>query len=506
MTTALAPRQQATQRSQQYQPRNANEQADANATRLLARLQNYNFGLSNDLAATLQSNGIPAETLPMIVSTCVASGVSPALLAYRHNIPAIVRVMSQVVDLGYRAGEDFHVAVFTSKTKVMDEYGEPTKETVDAHTVVVMPSAARTVENMRNEDRLNSGVYHHFEPGQLEGDEVRKVFDQQLGTSAPWGDGVVVAFVDMYTYINGRPIGSGKPTRFYGFFLPLKYGYNNKIEENYLEKGKVKDNYTPYDIAVKRATVKAARSVTRTNYPRDNRPADVRRAALTESALTKLSDIESDARKYGISVEAAFDSAMVEDEPTKTPSMMPAEKSQVVESDGDILFGFEDAPKHRRPRTQPDPIIPDSPIPTGDDDGAIDGEWTDASVAPTDILSSNLPEPVIDWVASIRKKFVGGCKLATEKQVEYARKCVELVTGQGTFDEVYATLAPVGYEDEAMPLAVADIFFTLPQKRRTQNQESGKWETVENDKYNAENVEFTDIIAKWIVTQNEIDL
>lgn len=503
MTTALAPRQQATQRSQQYQPRNANEQADANATRLLARLQNYNFGMSNDLAATLQSNGISAENIPMIVSTCVASGVSPALLAYRHNIPAIVRVMSQVVDLGYRAGEDFYVAVFNSKTKVMNEYGEPTKETVEAPTVVVMPSAARAVENMRNEDRLNGNVYHHFEQGQLEGDEARKVFNQQIGTSAPWGDGVVVGFVDMYTYLNGKTIGSGKPTRFYGFFLPWRF-YNNEIKADYTERDRVKDNYTPFDIAVKRATVKAARSITRTNYPRDNRPADVRRAALTESALSKLSDIESEARKQGISVESAFETVGEEEEGT-APSMMPAEKRQVVETDGDILFGFEEQPKHRRPQTKPDPVIPDSPIPAGEG-SEIDGEWEYASLVPTDIIADKgVPQPVIDWVVGIRKKFVGGCKTVTPKQDEYARKCVEVVTGKDTFAEVYATLAPVGYEGEAMPLAVAETFFTLPQKRRTQ-QDGGAWATVENDKYDPGNVEFIDIVAKWVVRQGEIDL
>lgn len=187
-----------------------------------------------------------------------------------------------------------------------------------------------------------------------------------------------------------------------------------------------------------------------------------------------------------------------------------AEREQSKEADGDILFGYDDGtkPKHRRP--QQAPIIPDPVIPTGEEesaeDGVTDGEWEFTSIAPTDIIADEgVPEPVRDWVKALRKRFVGGCKLASDKQVDYARKCVEVVTGKDTFAEVYAVLAPVGYEDEAMPLSVAEIFFTLPQKRRTQNQESGKWDTVENEKYDPGNVEFLDIVAKWVVRQNEID-
>lgn len=488
-TTALA-RPNSQKQPAQSNRFTAGSQAESNAGTVLARLQNYNFGMSEGLALSLQNNGISSEMLPMVVSTCVAAGVSPALLAYRHNIPAVVRVMNQVKELGYRAGEDFYTTVFSSKTPIMNEYGEPTSEKVSAPTLVVMPSATRAIENMRQEDRLNGGLYHHFESGALEGDEAKAAFDSSIGNSAPF-QGAVVGYVDMYTYMNGKLLGSGKPQRFFGFFLPFKF-YNGKAERDNLELAKVMSNYTPLDIAIKRATVKAARSVTRTNYARDNRSPEERLATLTQRALTVLGEVEHRARAQGVSLDQAFDR---EDAPVvdiAASAMMADRKTVKVEEDGDILFSVTPVVGHRPVMQDPDK---DVAVTEFEDDPLDIGSESDD---PTVIAFDTADKPVKDFVDTLRAWFNDPNGLdSTEGQKKFAIRCVELVVGAGNFSVFYEwalahPMPPEGYP--YLPLKLSKFFYKLPTKSN-QKQDDGSYVQVDNASYDGDAV--TMVSAVW---------
>lgn len=324
----------------------AGEQAEVTALAITKRLQAHHFALSTDVASALVSQGIPERQLPMLASACVAVNVSPNLLRYSHNIPQIIRVMNLVTEYGYRAGDDFFVSVFKSKVPVLNEEGEPTDQKAEAPTVVVMPSAARAIENMKNDDRLNQ-VLHHIEASVIEDrTEAKRIFDLYAGKNYAWGDEVAVAKAELYAYFrNGIPLGSGKPLVFYGFFLP-QYIYNGQTKTDWNEAGKPKPNYGPGDIAMKRAETKAARHVTKTNYARDNRTADQRLAALVSQAATKLTDAETNAQDFGVDIETALSEEQTLNKP------LPQEILHTVnglhrEEDGDQLFFTDDTPKKK---------------------------------------------------------------------------------------------------------------------------------------------------------------
>jgi hypothetical protein len=327
---------------------NAGEQAQTTALDITRRLQAHHFALSTEVASSLVAQGIPERQLPMLATACVAVNVSPNLLRYSHNIPSIIRVMNYVTEYGYRAGDDFFVSVFKTKVPVLSEDGEPTDQKAEAPTVVVMPSAARALENMKNDDRLN-GVLHHIEASVIEDrEEAKKIFEKHAGKNYVWGDDCAVAKAELYAYFkNGVPLGSGKPLTFYGFFQPY-YLYQGQTKIDYNEANKPKPNYGPGDIAMKRAETKAARHVTKTNYARDNRTADQRLAALVSQAATRLTEAEQDADDFGVDLETALGDR----ESLHTP--LPKEILHTVnglqeEADGDALFMESEPARKAKP-------------------------------------------------------------------------------------------------------------------------------------------------------------
>lgn len=325
---------------------NAGDQAKTTALTIANRLQSNHFALSTDVRQALAAQGIEEHKLPMLSAVCVAVNVSPNLLRYMHNLPPIVRVMSLITDYGYRCGDDFYVSVFDTKVPIPNEFGEPTDQKAEAPTVVVMSSAARAIENMRNDDRMN-GVIHHIEASVIEDrTEAKRIFDQHAGAKYVWHDEVMVAQAELYSYLRGgQPLGSGKPLTFYGFFLPYYCSTHNgkkEVKSDYNEIGKPKANYGPGDVAMKRAEVKAARHVTRINYARDTRPADVRLAAMVSRAETNLTIAEHKAAEFGVSVETA----LIEGESLQRPehNTPVRHREHRREADGDILFAGDEEP------------------------------------------------------------------------------------------------------------------------------------------------------------------
>lgn len=285
---------------------NAQQQAQETGTALVKKLTKDHFALTQGVAESLMRQGLTEAQLPYLASTCLAINVSPNLLRYTHNIPQVVKALKMVTELGYRASEDFHVSVFKTNVPVLNEDGEPTDQKAKAPTVVVMLSAARIQENVKQDDRM-TGLLHHVETSVIEDqDEARAIFNEHYKGARPFRD-AVVAKAELYVYHQrtGQPIGSGKPQLFYGFFAPWTF-YDGKEQRDNLEAGKPKDNYQPPDIAQKRAATKAWRSVTRTNFARDDRPADVRLASLMDSAQTKLAVAERLADELGVDMETAI--------------------------------------------------------------------------------------------------------------------------------------------------------------------------------------------------------
>lgn len=341
------------QYNQQY--RNAGEQATGTAIAVVERLKAHNFALTTDVRLALLTQGFGERDLPVLASACVAVNVSPNLLRYSHNLPPVMRVMEQIRDYGYRSGDDFHVSVFNSNVPVLDEDGCPTGQKAKAPTVVVMPSESRALENMKEHDRLHS-VIHHIETDVVEDRaEAERIFNAYAGAGYAWHDEVVVAVSMLYSYLrNGMPLGSGKPSTFYGFFLPYIKRDNGVVEADWLERQRPKLNYTSADIAKKRARVKAARAVTKTNYPRDGRTADERLAMMVSRAVTNLAEAEHLAKAHGVSVETALIEGDDLKPPSEFDSALPVEREHEPDTvDGDILFHHDDSPP--APKAKPEP-------------------------------------------------------------------------------------------------------------------------------------------------------
>lgn len=317
----------ATQTKQAYH--SAEEQTYATGTALVKKLQNHNFALTETTKGTLLAQGIGEAEIGIIAATCVAVNVSPNLAKYSHNLPEIIKIKSWLTEYGYKPKDDFYVAVFDVDTIIPDEDGIPTKAKAKAPTIVAMLSAARSIENM-NESDLQQGKRHHIEAREIENrEDAEKIFIAQgMNEKYAWSKKVRVAVAELYTYSSTwQPIGSGKPVAFYGYYLPEKL-YNGQVSSDYNEVGKPKDNYTAADIAIKRATVKAARSVTRSNFPKDSRPVAVRLAGMVESAMTNLAFAEQKAKQLGVSVEEAIENpAALEPDNSKNTTIPVAKKT-----------------------------------------------------------------------------------------------------------------------------------------------------------------------------------
>lgn len=325
---------------------NAKQQAQETGTALMTRLTKDHFALTQGVADSLVRQGLGEAQLPYLASTCLAINVSPNLLRYTHNIPPVVKALKMVTELGYRAGEDFHVSVFKTSVPLLNEDGEPSDQKAKAPTVVVMMAASRIQENAKQDDRL-TGLLHHVETSVIEDQkEARAIFDEHYKGARPFRD-AIVAKAELYTYHakSGQPIGSGKPQVFYGFYVPWTI-YEGKEQRDNLEAGKPKDNYQAPDVAQKRAANKAWRSVSRTNYARDDRPADVRLAALMSSAQTKLAIAERIADEHGVDIETAIvDGDQLEEQKHKQDKRFTAMMKEPELDDFDRLLMYGEEPK-----------------------------------------------------------------------------------------------------------------------------------------------------------------
>lgn len=289
---------------------NAQQQTADVSTAIVKRLET-NLGLPDTIKSNLMAGGLSPNDIGVVAAACISTGIDPRLLGYSNNVPPVIRMMDMMKNHGYIPGEDFYVAVYKANVKLPDETGVPTKETAEVPTVVVMPSAARAVANMKEDGRLY-GKSYHVATKEITGKEAREIFERDMPSGNYIEGKTRVVRATLKTFVAG--IGAldtpGEEPVFYGFYSPSKkVTYNNKteIKEDWNEIGKAKDNYSPIDIATKRAQTKAARYVTRTNYSRDNRAVDVRLAALVESANNRLVALENTGQ-----LEVAFDSGMVD--------------------------------------------------------------------------------------------------------------------------------------------------------------------------------------------------
>lgn len=331
--------------------KNAKDQAAQTSTAIMQRLTKNHFALTEGVANSLVAQGLPAETLPMLASTCLAVNIPPNIMRYTHNIPQVVRVFKLVTELGYRVNDDFYTSIFDSNVPVLDEDGNPTNEKAKAPTVVVMLSAGRAETNAKEDDKI-TGLMHHVEACIVEDEtEARAAFDQAFSGSKSYKE-VVVARADLYTYHrkSGQPIGSGKPQVFYGFYVPF-YLYNGQVNPDRLEQSKPKDNYSIADVAKKRAITKAYRAVTRNNYARDDRPVDVRLASLMDSAQNRLATAERIADNFGVTIESAIidGEEIAEQHEDKRATAMIAQKNDpfaalmMFDDDGGAIDGEAEA-------------------------------------------------------------------------------------------------------------------------------------------------------------------
>lgn len=324
---------------------NAQQQTAETGTALIKRLET-GLGFPAEIRHNLMEGGLSPNDIIVVAGTCVATGVDPRLLTYRHNVPPIVKMMQWVRDYGYVPGEDFHVAVYKTNVAVPDETGTPTDQKAKAPTVVVMPSAARALTNMKEDGRLYGKTYH-VTTKEVTGDEAKRIHDQEAGRDHVYVAGrtkVVKAALKTFMVGVGALDAPGEEPVFYGFFSPVKKDSNGGQAEDWLEAGKVKDNYGPLDIATKRVQTKVARYVTRSNYARDNRPVDIRVAALVDSANNRLAALEQSGKLEDAFVDGYAD-ADVEIEAT-TPSQHAEKIAQMPVARGtevDDLIAFAEA-------------------------------------------------------------------------------------------------------------------------------------------------------------------
>lgn len=290
--------------------RNMQDQTEQQSTALVQRLTTHNLALTDETKLVLLAQGIPEEQLPIVAAGCLSIGIPPNVLRYTHNVPKVMSAVKLITELGYRPGQDFFVALFKSKQEIVDEDGIPTGQKPEAPTVVVMPSAARIETNAKDDARIRH-ITPVVETGIIEDQtEARQIFDDHFKGDKPF-DEAIVAYADLYQYHerSGLPLGSGRPQRFYGFFVPNKFYTSNgktTISKDWVERQKAMSNYEAPEVAKKRAGTKAWRALSRTNYPIDNRTATERLAAMLDSANTALSVLESVAKQRGISVEDAL--------------------------------------------------------------------------------------------------------------------------------------------------------------------------------------------------------
>lgn len=326
----------------------AQQQVTETGTELARKLET-SLAMPTAIKSNLIQGGLSPDDIGVISAACVATGVSPLVLQHAHNVAPMIRIMDLMRNYGYIPGEDFHVAIYKAKAKLPDETGLPTDVPAQLPTVVVMLSAARTMANMDEHGRL-SGKTYHISTKEITGDEARKIFTQDVpgGVYAEGKTRVVRATLKTFLR-NGVPLDEpGEAPVFYGFYSPSKKDRQGNTVGDWLEESKTKDNYSPVDIATKRAQAKAARYATRTNYSRDNRPVDVRMAALIDSASNKVAALEQvgslqDAFDDG---EEHIDSAVVKEKEHPQLTAMPVNNSK-----SEVFIDVEEGSGAKRVKT-----------------------------------------------------------------------------------------------------------------------------------------------------------
>jgi hypothetical protein len=299
-------------------------------TALAKRLEQTPFLLPAVMRDSLAMQGFREETINNIAACCLAVGVPPILLSHPHNLAPIQGLVADMIELGYRRGDDFHIAIYNNNQVTYDEFGQPGQK-ADLPTVVVMPTITRYEQNAKEDSRLDGVVFQVEAEVITDPEEAKKIFDQELsGTKAVWSPKVRVARAVLYKYLkSGIQLGSGKGQEFYGFYLPMKTDRNGNVIEDYVEAGKVMANYSPGDIAIKRAKAKAYKAVSRAKMPRDNRTAADRMAMIAGQAIQNLQKAQLDAEEYGISLEEAIIGEI--------PEAIEGQKAEVVKEAEEVV-------------------------------------------------------------------------------------------------------------------------------------------------------------------------
>lgn len=308
------------QRRPAAQPDASQDKTKVLTTALAKRLEQTPFLLPDVMRSALTMQGFREETINNIAACCLAVGVPPILLSHPHNLAPIQGLVADMLELGYRRGDDFHIAIYDNNQVTYNEFGEQGAK-ASLPTVVVMPTITRYEQNAKEDSRLDGIVFEVEAEIISDPEKAKEIFDRELGgTKSVWGPKVRVAEATLYKYLkSGVQIGSGKGQKFYGFFLPYK---GNAQTEDYVEAGKVMANYSPNDIAIKRAKAKAYKAVSRAKMPRDNRSTADRLAMIAGQALQVIHEAQRDANEYGISINEAIVGDI--------PKQIEMEKAEVV--------------------------------------------------------------------------------------------------------------------------------------------------------------------------------
>jgi len=436
----------------------AQDQIDSTGTEIVRRLET-SLGLPDQIKNSLMKGGLSQGDVAIVAAACVSTGVDPRLMAYPNNIPPIIRMMDMMKNHGYIPGEDFYVAVYKSNVALPDETGVPSEQKTRVPTVVVMPSAARAVANMKEDGRLYGKTFH-VSTKEIVGAEAKKIFEQDVPGGAYVEGKTRVVKATLKTFVAG--IGAldspGEEPVFYGFFTPYKKDKQGKAVEDWLESGKVKDNYGPVDIATKRAQTKAARYVTRTNYSRDNRPVDVRMAALVDSANNKLAaleasgELESAFAETYVDIDLPFDETPAEKRERETPArdkVAIAQPKIEIDDEGNINaelssgedFGamWEVVEEQGEKKTGDTPLSPAQQIEAlmkGIDNDLSDEDRGMVSKIRTSTVNPDVPTTVVANVLGICRKCGGWTPGETFAGMEKAEIAARYVIGAGPHDEL----------------------------------------------------------------------
>lgn len=252
-------------------------------------------------------------------------------------------------------------------------------------------------------------------------------------------------------------------------FWRVKAKYN-KGEKKW-DADNIPNTWTAYEVAEKRAEVNALKKAFDMDFDVAD-PAAVEDEDVVEIMATKVAEHD------------------------RSRAMVAERRNYIVEPDGDILMATDPIVGHRRPAPEPvDVEIEQIDEESGDMLLNIDDEsgfWDDADQPVRDMV-----ETLNTWATDFANS-----KMATDKQTEYAMKCLEIVTGKGEAGKFCYQVFGYEFIDEVIPLKLANWFFTLPQNKK-QKADDGTWHTVANERYDADAVSMASAIWKYIQANQE---